>query len=81
MFSEKNYKCFIGYLYNDYEIKPLHIMLPEMSAYVKGYASQTKWMYFLIEDDGLFENHNAIWDKVIVDIKKIDNELSTIKSF
>ena len=38
-------------------------------------------MYFLIEDDGLFENHNAIWDKVIVDIKKIDNELSTIKSF
>ena len=26
-----------------------------MSAYVKGYDGQTKWMYFLIEDDGFLE--------------------------
>ena len=31
----KNYDYFIGYLYNDYKVKPLHIMLPETSAYVK----------------------------------------------
>ena len=35
--NEKNYKYFIGYLYNDYKVKPLHIMLPKMSAYVKSY--------------------------------------------
>ena len=27
-FDEKNYKYFIGYLYNDHKVKPLHIMLP-----------------------------------------------------
>ena len=26
-FGEKNYKYFIGYLYNDHKIRPLHIML------------------------------------------------------
>ena len=43
--SEKNYKYFIGYLYNDYKIKPLYIMFPKTSAYVKSYDEQTKWMH------------------------------------
>ena len=46
--GEKNCKYFIDYLYDDYEIKPLYIMLFKMSIYVKHYDSQTKWMYFLI---------------------------------
>ena len=33
-------------------------MLPKTSAYVKSYDGQTKWMYYLIEDDDI------IWDKV-----------------
>ena len=69
-FGEKNYKYFIGYLYNDHKVKPLHIMLPKTSAYVKSYDGQTKWMYFLIEDDDLLEKYNTIWDKVSADIKK-----------
>ena len=40
--GEKNYKYFIGYLYNDYKVKPLHKMLPKTSAYVKSYDGQTK---------------------------------------
>ena len=32
---EKNYKYFIGFLYNDHKVKPLYIMLPKTSAYVK----------------------------------------------
>ena len=36
-FGGKNYKYFIGYLYNDNKVKPLHIMLPKTSAYVKSY--------------------------------------------
>ena len=57
----KNYKYFIGYyLYNN-KIKPFHIMLPKTSAYVKGYDGQTKWMYFLIEEDDLLERYNTIY--------------------
>ena len=35
-------------------------MLPKSSAYVKSYDEQTKWMYFLSEDDDLLEKHNTI---------------------
>ena len=69
-FGEKNYKYFIGYLNNDNKIKPLHIMFPEISAYVKRFDEQTTWMYFLMEDDDVFEKYNTVWDKVSADIKK-----------
>ena len=69
-FGEKNYKYFIDYLYNDYKVKPLHIMLPKTSTYVKHYDGQTKWMYFLIEDYDLLEKYITTWDKVSADIKK-----------
>ena len=36
-FGQKNYKYFIGYLYNDHKVKPFHIMLSKTSAYVKGF--------------------------------------------
>ena len=42
-----------------------------MSAYVKRYDGQTKWMYFLNGIDDLLEKCNTIWDKVSADIKKI----------
>ena len=42
-------------MYGGYKIKLLHIILPKASAYVKKYDIQTKWMYFLIEDDDLLE--------------------------
>ena len=35
-------------------------MLLKTSAYVKSYDGQTKWIYFLIEDDDLSEKHNII---------------------
>ena len=44
-------------------------MLPKTSAYVKSYDGQTKWMYFLIEDDALLEMP-IIWDKISSDIEK-----------
>ena len=55
-FGEKDVKYFISYFYNDHEVKPLHIMLPKTNSYVESYDGQTKWMYFLIEDNGLLEN-------------------------
>ena len=50
-------------------------MLPKTSPYVKIYDGQTKWMYFLIEDDDLLEKYYTIWDKVSADTKKeFDNQ-------
>ena len=69
-FGKKKYKYFIGCLCNDNKVKPLRIMLPKTSAYVKSYDGQTKWTYFLIEDYDLLEKYNTIWDKVNADIKR-----------
>ena len=79
--SEKNYKCFTGYIYEYYKFKPLHIMLPKASAYVKSYDGQTKWMYFLIKDDDLLEKYNIIWDKVSTDVRKELDSESVCKNF
>ena len=66
-FDEKKYKYFIGYLFNGNKVKPLNIMLPDTSAYVKSYNGQTKWMmYFLTEDDYLLEIYNTIWNKSVL---------------
>ena len=80
--GEKNYKYFNGNLHNDHKVKPLHMMLPKTSAYLKSYDGQTKWMYFLIEDDKLLEKYNTISDKVSADIKKeFDSEPVNNKEF
>ena len=50
---KKIIKYFIGYLYSGNKFKPLNIMLPKTSAYVKSYDGQINWMYFLIENDDL----------------------------
>ena len=57
-------------MYNDFKVKPLHIMPPKTSACVKRYDGQTKWMYFLIENQDLIEKYNTIWDKASADIEK-----------
>ena len=47
-------------MHNNHEVKSLHIMLPKASTYVKSYDGQTKWIYFLLEIDDLFEKYNTI---------------------
>ena len=55
-------------------------MLPKTSTFVKSYDGQTKWMYFLIEDDDLSEKYKTIWNKVSADIKSnLIASLSIIK--
>ena len=44
------------------------MILPKTSGYVKIYDEQTKWMYFLIENDDLLEKYNVIWNKLRADI-------------
>ena len=57
-------------MYGDYKIKPLHKILPKTKAHVKGYDDQTKWIYFLIENDDLLWKCNTVWDKAGSDIEK-----------
>ena len=49
-------------------------MLPTTSAYVKSYDGQTKWMFFLIDDDDLLEKYNTIWDKNKFDSEPVYNK-------
>ena len=58
--GEINYKYFVGSLYNDHKIKPLHTMLPKTSAFVKSYDGPIKWIYFFIKDDDLLQKYNTI---------------------
>ena len=51
-------------------------MLPKMSTYLSNCDGQTKWIYFLIENDDLSEKYNIIWDKVSAEVKQeFDSEL------
>ena len=52
---KKKYKYFIGYLYDNDEVKSLHILLPKTNTYVNSYDGQIKWMFFFIEVDDLLE--------------------------
>ena len=44
-------------------------MLPKTSANVRTYDGQTKWMYFLIENNDFLEKYSTIWDNIGSDIK------------
>ena len=80
-FGKKNYSYSIDYLYDDYKIKPLPIMLQKTSECVKSYDGQNNWMRFLIEDDDLLEKYNTIWEKVSADNKRnLIASLCTIKN-
>ena len=39
--GKRIYKYFIGYKDHDHKIKPLHIMLPKTSAYMKSFEGET----------------------------------------
>ena len=57
-------------------------MLPKTSTYVKSYDGQTKWIYFLTEDNDLFKNYNTFLEKVSANLKKeFDSESVYNKEF
>ena len=66
--SENGSKFFIGYLHDDDVIRPLCIVLPQMSGYIKYFGNGRKNMSFSIEDERVYLKYTKIWNK----IKKID---------
>ena len=66
--SDDGFKYFIGYKEDDV-VKPLCIILPQMSGYMKYFENGGKNMSFLIKEDDVLDKNNEIWNK----IKKILN--------
>ena len=55
------YKYFIGYQEGEI-VKPLCIILPPMSGYIKYFENGSKNMSFLIKDDEVWDKYDKIWD-------------------
>ena len=61
--SDKGYKYFIGYQEGEI-VKPLCIILPQMSGYIKYFENGGKSMSFLIKDDEVLEKYEKLWDVI-----------------
>ena len=59
--SDDGFKHFIGYQKGE-TIKPLCIILPQMSGYIKYFENGGKNMSFLIKDGDVLDKYNKTWD-------------------
>ena len=62
--NNDTYKYFIGYSHDDSVIKPLCVILPQMSGYIKYFENGGKNMSFKIEDEDVYLKYNEIWNKI-----------------
>ena len=61
--NDHGFKYFTGY--EEAEIvKPLCIILPQMTGYIKYFENGGKSMSFIINDDDVLDKYNEIWDKI-----------------
>ena len=58
--GEENYEYFISYKDDDYKVKPLCIMLPKISRYVKSYDDETKCMSAILLKRNLIANQYSM---------------------
>ena len=61
--SDKGFKYFIG-CKDDNIIRPLCIIIPQMSGYIKYFDNGGKNKTFMIEDDSVLAKNNEIWNKI-----------------
>ena len=61
--SDDGFKYFIGYKEGE-TIKPLCIILPQMSGYIKYFENGGKKMSLVVKDDDVLDKYNEIWDKI-----------------
>ena len=61
--NNNTYKYFIGYLHDDM-IKPLCVILPQMSGNIKYFENGGKNMSFNIEEESLYLKYAEIWNKI-----------------
>ena len=61
--SDEGFKYFIGYQESEI-VKPLCIILPQISGYIKYFENGGKNMSFLIKDDETWQKYKKIWDVI-----------------
>ena len=61
--SDDGFKYFIGYKEGEI-VKPLCIILFQMSGYIKYFENRRKNISFIIKDDSVLDKYNEIWDKI-----------------
>ena len=61
--SDEGFKYFIGHQ-EDEIVKPLCIILPQMSGYIKYFEKGGKNMSFMVKDDNVLDKYNKIWSKI-----------------
>ena len=61
--NDDDFKYFIGYKEGEI-VKPLCIILPQMTGYIKYFENGRKNMSFVIKDDYVLDKYNEIWDKI-----------------
>ena len=62
-YNNEGFKYFIGYQ-EDEIVKPLCIILPQMSGFIKYFENGGKNMSFFIKDDEVLEKYEQIWDVI-----------------
>ena len=62
-YSDDALKYFIGYKEGEI-VKPLCIILPQMTGYIKYFENGKKDMFFVIKDDMCLNKYNEIWNKI-----------------
>ena len=61
--SDDGFKYFIGYKEGEI-VKPLCIILPQMTGYIKYFENGGKNMSFIIKDDYVLDKYNEIRDEI-----------------
>ena len=61
--NDTTFKFFIGYL-NERFVRPLRVILPQMSRFIKYFEDGNKNMSFKTEDENVYLKYSKIWDGV-----------------
>ena len=61
--NNEGFKYFVGYQKGGI-VKPLCIILPQRSEYIKYFENGSKSMSFLIKDNEVWEKYQHIWDMI-----------------
>ena len=75
--NDTTHKYFCGYLNSDV-IKPLSVVLPQMSRYIKYFDNNGKNMPFVTDDKEVYEKYNEIWN-VVKRLLKLEFTASPIR--
>ena len=73
--NDDSFKYFIGHKEGEV-VKPLIIILHQMSGYKKHFENGGKSMSFVIKDDDVLDKYSEIWDKIKTDLNIKSHSMS-----